>query len=206
MNYKEQLQNTEIKSESKRINSQPMSWGTKEDCLDLIKVGMVRFDETIKEFQMLPEYYKIAEWMSGTEGTGLALIGDSGRGKTIFMTKVFPVLYRLWYIENKKIDKSIRAIKSEYLCEKNEEQEGFPYYYKTNVITDEAGREQTSIVEYKKRDLFPLWLDNCIERGWPPYFTTNLNEPELEIRYGIHIVNRIKHACKVVIFKGVSLW
>ena len=49
-------------------------------------------DKTAINFEFLPEYEAIIDWMTNTRGMGLLLTGDCGRGKSTILTGVIPVL------------------------------------------------------------------------------------------------------------------
>lgn len=204
MNYNEFL-NQQDKKQPVKVRAEAMSFGTLEECRKNLEDGMIKLDKTIDEkigrpFKMLPEYKEIIDWLSDTKGMGLALIGNSGQGKTIITTRVIPSLMD-W-----KYQKRPQTIKSIQFSERNMKVEKHPYFYNTNVIVGEVGRENEITIDYQKRDLFPLWIDNCIEKGYAPIFTANMDDEEIKKRYGEYIWNRIRHACKIVIFTGKSLW
>ena len=52
-------------------------------------------DTTYDNPRYLPEYDEIVDWMVDTKDKGLLLMGDCGRGKSIIITGVIPVLLKL---------------------------------------------------------------------------------------------------------------
>ena len=69
-----------------------LSWGDKDYCEGLFCEIFRRVDTSIVRYRHLPEYAGIIDWMTSTEGRGLLLYGDCGRGKSIILTGVVPVL------------------------------------------------------------------------------------------------------------------
>ena len=69
-----------------------LSWGDRDYCEGLFCEIFRRVDTSIVRYRHLPEYAGIIDWMASTEGRGLLLYGDCGRGKSIILTGVVPVL------------------------------------------------------------------------------------------------------------------
>lgn len=69
-----------------------LSWGDRDYCEGLFCEIFRRVDTSIVRYRHLPEYVGIIDWMTSTEGRGLLLYGDCGRGKSIILTGVVPVL------------------------------------------------------------------------------------------------------------------
>jgi len=167
------------------------SWGNYAECEQIFIGAMKHADNSIKEVVIDREHKEIIEWMTDTKGKGLALIGDSGRGKTLFLHGVLPYLLSA-------AEKVPRMIKAYQL------KECIGYGL---VLIDELGREPTAVYKnYEKIDAFPIHVDSCVDSSKPLFFTTNLGKSEFIKRYGGYIFNRIKKNCKIIIFKGDSLW
>ena len=70
-------------------------WGkTSQECKALFTRIFMQVDDTIDDFVWLPEYDQIVDWMTNTNDKGLMLMGDCGRGKSLILNYVLPVLFR----------------------------------------------------------------------------------------------------------------
>ena len=69
------------------------SFGTYEECLSLFKEAFRLVDKTVVKYQHLAEYDTVVRWLSDTKGKGLFLIGNCGRGKSIIVTGVLPLIF-----------------------------------------------------------------------------------------------------------------
>lgn len=81
--------------EEKRIvvrRPENLSWGSREYCEGLFCEVFRRVDKSIVRYRHLREYAAVIDWMTSTAGRGLLLYGDCGRGKSVILTGVVPVL------------------------------------------------------------------------------------------------------------------
>ena len=71
------------------------SFGTYSECEELFKQAFILTDLSIQEgeFQMLPEYKEVIQWLSASEGKGLQMVGSNGRGKTAILKGVLPLIF-----------------------------------------------------------------------------------------------------------------
>lgn len=178
----------------KRQSSFLFRWARTEiEALDIIKRGFIYSDEKVSEltFEETEELKKIALWMTDTAGQGLALIGSSGRGKTLFMHGVLPHLL----ISKGKVPFPIKAVE---LDNNN---------YGKILLIDEIGREDLVFDKNRgKIDRFAEYVDYCADKNRPLFFTSNLSKDKFSERYGEHIFNRVTSICKVIIHNGKSMW
>lgn len=170
-------------------------WGlTIEENIAIIKRGYEFCDPdsfSKSEFHASSEVEEYAKWMTNTNGKGLALIGASGRGKTLFMHGVLPHLL----ICKHKVPNTVKA---------TDLQAGIREHI---MLIDEVGREDLIFdKERGKIDRFPLYVDMCADKGLPLFFTSNLTQKQFVTRYGSHIMNRVISICNLVISKGESYW
>jgi DNA replication protein DnaC len=148
-------------------------------------------DFSNNEFKATDDMKKIAQWMTDTKGKGLALIGQSGRGKTMFLHGVLPHLL----INKGKVPHSIKAVDLDNMN------------YGKILLIDEVGREDKVFDKIKgKIDRFPLYVDYCADHGRPLFFTSNLSKQQFIDRYDIHIYNRVTSITNTVICNGESMW
>ena len=170
------------------------SFGTPEQCRELFIEAFKAADSTIDQYQHLPEYDQVITWMTDTKGKGLLLAGSCGRGKSIILTGVLPIILMqrfnkifIPYHAN-QIPGEINTIMKKWAIgldeigvepqvnNYGERHEGF------NTITDEVERHMKLL---------------CI--------STNLNSKQILERYGERPLDRIYRHCKIIRFKGESL-
>ena len=167
------------------------SFGQFAECENLFSSIFKEVDKTVIKFEMLPEYIEILKWMQDNKGKGLALFGSVGRGKTVISSFILPVLFEMKY--NKVLTPQI----AEGLTRDS--------LNKWAYCIDDIGTE--SIVnEYgTKTDMVSYAINDAEHYLKPLFLTSNLTENEIIKRYGIHMYDRIKRLCKIVIFTGKSL-
>lgn len=190
-------------------NPQTLSWGDKEVCEALFTSLFRRLDKSISVYEHLPEYVEIIDWMSNTEGKGLVLKGDCGRGKSIIATCMLPVLLATksiatYPVQADDFEKPYpfaantmgmdpRAANLDYLIK-------CPY-----PIIDELGTEKL-VNEYGEKYEGFNSIINAAERYYRPLFiSTNLTTDQLLNRYGERTLDRLQHLCRIVEFHGDSL-
>jgi len=149
-------------------------------------------DQTVTQFKILPEYKEIFEWMTDSKGKGLALFGSVGRGKTVINSFIIPVLFYNKY--NKVLTPQI-AEKLTIESLKN----------KWAYCIDDIGTEEIVNDYGNKTDMVSYAINDAEHYLKPLFLTSNLTEKEMIQRYGIHLFDRIKRLCKIVVFTGKSL-
>jgi len=186
-----------------------LSWGDRETCEALFPALFRKLDGSIATYRHISEYEQIIDWMAETGGMGLLLIGDCGRGKSIIATCLVPVLLamknlvaypvhaddleRIYPFAASTIGMDPKMSNLEYLCRCS-----YP-------IIDELGVEP-QINDYGERYEGFNRVINAAERHFRPLFiSTNLTKQELLGRYGERTLDRLRHLCRIVEFKGESL-
>lgn len=180
------------------------SWGkTPQDCRSLFIQIFKQVDDTIDNFVWLPEYEQIVDWMISTNDKGLMLMGDCGRGKSLILNYVLPVLFRMY-------NRNVRPVHAQDLGRT------FPYsttnetyldrLLQTNFpIIDEIGVEPMMNDYGEKTEGLNMILNVAERYHRPVFISTNLSELQLLDRYGERTVDRLAHLCRTVHFKGDSL-
>ena len=142
-------------------------------------------------FVWLPEYYKVATWMTDNAGRGLLLMGNVGRGKTEIGRNILPAVidYYCRRIVNCYDAVDLSARKSEFLhnC--------WP------LCIDDLGTEKDA----KSRDVFERLADQMEKRGRFLIVTTNLSGEDIRRIYGDRVYDRLKGNTTCIIFKGESM-
>lgn len=150
-------------------------------------------DKTIKDFNWLPEYEKIIEWMVNPNKKGLLLSGDPGRLKTITTTLIFPVLWHQLYgfivkpVEASEIELNMQLFKNSPI-----------------INIDDVGTEPTINDFGSKYEPFSRLVDFCEKNSKILIITTNYSRKEMWTRYGTRTVDRLDLLCEPIPFKGDS--
>ena len=142
-------------------------------------------------FVWLPEYSKVAEWMTDNSGRGLLVKGNVGRGKTEIGRNILPAVINHYYrrIVNCYDAVDLSARKNEFLdnC--------WP------MCIDDLGTEKDA----KSRDVFERLADQMEKRSRFLIVTTNLTTGEIRERYGDRVFDRLKGNTTCIVFKGDSM-
>lgn len=170
------------------------SFGERKECECIINEAFVALDKSIKNFEFLPEYNQVVDWMTDTKGKGLFLQGDVGRGKSIIVTGFIPLLMLDSY---KKVVKPCQA-------------ELIPERYKTlmrswSICIDDLGTEPKVNDFGERYEGFPHIANAAEAKLKLMFISTNLSSEQLLDRYGERTMDRIRRLCKIVKFKGKSL-
>lgn len=142
----------------------------------------------------LPEYDKVAEYLSNNKGKGLLCYGNCGRGKTLLCRHVIiPILYHVlnrvtYYYDASEMNKSIDAIKRTRYA-----------------VIDDIGIEGIAVDYGERRMAVPEIVDNAEKNGNLLILTTNLSFDEMNEKYGTRTMDRLASVCHAIRFKGESL-
>ena len=184
------------------------SWGTHEECDRLFRYIFRQVDRTFDIYEHLPEYNEVIDWMTNTDDKGLMLMGDCGRGKSVIINGVIPVLFKMndftvraVHAQNfskfmPPLPKTTHWVNRTYLDDLL--QSAYP-------IIDELGVE-TMMNDYGEKSEGFNQILNYAERYHRPVFvTTNLTEVQILDRYGERTMDRLAHLCRTIHFEGESL-
>jgi len=171
-----------------------LSFGTKEECRELFEAAFKAADTTVTNYQHLPEYDQIIDWMTDNKDQGLMLAGSCGRGKTVIITGVLPIL--MHYKLNKVV------------CPKHADEipTSIPLFLgKWAAVIDELGVEPQVNNYGEKSEGFNTIINDIEKRMSLIFISTNLTSKEILDRYGVRRLDRIYRLCKIVRFAGDSL-
>ena len=171
---------------------QRYSFGTYEECLSIFKEAFKLVDKTVTEYRHLPEYDTIAHWLSDNKGKGLFLIGNCGRGKSVIITGVLPLIF------NAKKGKILRPIPARNLHTVTE-------YTSPFIVIDDIGTEEIINDYGTKIDAVENAIFEAEDDLKLLLLTSNLDASSIKERYGERIYDRIKRLCLVVFIRGESL-
>tara|TARA_R110002073_G_scaffold14560_2_gene59402 strand:+ start:927 stop:1505 length:579 start_codon:yes stop_codon:yes gene_type:complete len=171
---------------------QRYSFGNIKECKELFVEAFKLVDKTISEYKHLDEYNHVISWLSDTKGKGLFLIGNCGRGKSVIITGVLPLIF------NAKIGKILKPIPARKLHKITE-------YPSPFIVIDDIGTEEIINDYGTKIDAVENAIFEAEDDLKLLLLTSNLDAAAIKQRYGERIYDRIKRLCKVVFMKGESL-
>lgn len=195
MDYKEAI---ETLRGQHRINvvrgASGFSFGTKEECTVLFQEAFKAVDLSVRDYKHLPEYDQVIDWMTDTKDKGLWMMGDCGRGKSVILTGVLPILMLA------KRNKVLTTYPAEHIPILEN-----TILKKWAIALDDIGTE-TQVNDYgEKHEGFNAIMNEAERRMAPVFGTTNLNPNELLERYGERTMERIYRLCRIIKFEGPSL-
>ena len=144
----------------------------------------------------LPEYDKIAEWLSNNHKKGLLLIGPPGVGKTVITMKVIPMILHIYY---KRI---FSCFQSTELVNRKAYEEVMHY---RNIVIDDVGIEGVYNDFGNPHVVFSEVVDNIEKRGVLLVATSNLTIEEIKSKYGLRTYDRLRAHMALVVIKEKSL-
>ena len=170
------------KKTPKRINN---AWGR-----ELIDEGMSFY---VGKYTWLQCYDEIVEWLADNGGKGLLCVGDFGLGKTFICTKILTAMFDEW--------------KWDYICVSAYEMSRRVDDVKKHeiIIIDDFGVEGEAVVYGEHRHIFNEIVDFAERNGIMLILTSNLSVEEMQKKYGVRTVDRLKKITKAVVFEGKSL-
>ena len=147
-----------------------------------------------REAVWLPEYDRVAEWLSGNKGRGLFLYGNCGRGKSVLCRFALPAILLKYcrkvvtVFDIQDMNRDIDTVLSKHL-----------------ISLDDIGTEEISIKYGERRMAFAEIMDAAEKQGKLLIVSTNLNDKDIRERYGDRILDRIVATTTRVLFTGKSL-
>lgn len=185
------------------------SWGSREYCEGLFCKVFRRVDKSIGRYRHLREYAEVIDWMTSTAGRGLLLYGDCGRGKSVILTGVVPVLLAMKGCHTVPIHADDFQKPYDFAASTagyDPKMSNLDYLARTAYpIIDELGVEPL-INDYGEKYEGFNRIINAAERYLRPLFlSTNLSKEQLLRRYGERTFDRLTHLCRPVKFEGESL-
>lgn len=147
-----------------------------------------------EEVVWLPEYEKVADWLTDNKGRGLFMFGNCGRGKSLLGRYVLPAIILSC------CQKVVNVFDMQDL------NANLDLALKKHLVSlDDVGTEEMAVKYGERRMAFPEIMDAAEKCGKLVIVSTNLGESELRERYGDRILDRIKALTFRVCFNGESL-
>jgi DNA replication protein DnaC len=166
------------------------SFGTYEECKSMFVESFKMVDKTIKNFEYLDEYDSVVKWMVNTDGKGLLMAGSCGRGKSVILNGVLPLLFRA------RFNKVLRPVAARNLHEIKE--------YPVFIVVDDIGQDEIVNNYGTKVDAVEDFISEAEDKMKLLLLTSNLTGKQIRDRYGERIYDRINRLCNVVVFTGKS--
>lgn len=152
-------------------------------------------------YQWLPEYDKVVDWLTDNDNRGLLVFGSNGRGKSVICTKIIPVIFKFYLkLEYFYFDASDLSA-----CNKNDIDHYNIHYSNSPIIIDDIGVESITGNYGEKIDLVSEIIDRCEKRSRLIILTTNLTPTEITERYGLRTFDRLRGLTRSIKFNGESL-
>lgn len=139
-------------------------------------------------------YAPVVDWMQDNRGKGLLMTGGCGLGKTLIGTYILPVLI---HDVHRKIVKCVEAQRLN--------SEAAKIAGKHLLSIDDLGCEAILNQYGSKRMVFADIVDAAEKEGKLLIVSTNLTVAEMQEKYGIRTVDRLRGITKFVPFTGESL-
>jgi DNA replication protein DnaC len=164
--------------------------GKREEIKEMFIKAFEYYDKTIDEYNHLPAYDEIIDWMVDTSGRGLMLMGECGLGKSTILNYVIPAIFRT------RTNKILRSVPAKELGAVDRNKAPF-------IIIDDLGTESIKNDYGTKIDAVADAISYAEDSSKTLLITTNLTPQALKERYDERTLDRLRK-CKVVIIKGKS--
>ncbi len=164
--------------------------GKREEIKEMFIKAFEYYDKTIDEYNHLPAYDEIIDWMVDTKGRGLMLMGECGLGKSTILNYVIPAIFRT------RTNKILRSVPAKELGIVDRNKAPF-------IIIDDLGTESIKNDYGTKIDAVADAISYAEDSSKTLLITTNLTPQALKERYDERTLDRLRK-CKVVIIKGKS--
>ena len=148
------------------------------------------------QLEWLPEYDAVAGWLSDNGGKGLLLFGSIGRGKSLLLKYILPLIF---------ITHLNRIIT---VADCGDNRLDIDDFLRKNIIgLDDIGTEPMRNLKFGTERNIVIEAFNAAEFNEKMFVigSTNLTRDEMRERYGDRIIDRMLHLCHRVVFNGNSL-
>ena len=170
-----------------------------KDAKDILTRGLKHFLGDNCEW--LPEYDEVADWLTDNKCRGLLVFGSNGRGKTVICTKVLPLIFK-HYLKKEIYMVDATDLNAYY---RNQSDNFYITTADVPIIIDDIGVESI-VSEYgDKKDLVSEIIDRSEKRNRLLIMTTNLTPTEIEERYGLRTLDRLKSIVRAIKCHGDSM-
>lgn len=157
-------------------------------------------------FKWLPDYDKVATWLSDNKGRGLLCVGTPGLGKSVLCCDVLPTI-----LGGQDWQKKIIVVQAKEMRQRIDE-----LLHARCVVIDDLGKEPRKYYGNTDNTFFDL-CEASAHGGLLLIITTNLSTTpvqsqfrniypdSIQERYGAEVLDRLKSITKMVRLEGQSL-
>lgn len=148
-----------------------------------------------EKIEWIPEYDKIAQWLTDNKGKGLFLYGANGRGKTVMIEIVIPAILSVYFKKVVTITsaKGMNVVIEDKLILDD-------LLNKKLLSIDDVGKESDLTHYGMIRVAFAEIMDNAEKKGNFILATSNLDAKQLLEKYDNAVMERIKSCCARISF------
>lgn len=143
----------------------------------------------------LPEYDRVAKWLSDNKGKGLLLYGNCGLGKSLLVRYAIPALFRAFH---EKVFTIVDCGRQQYNIDE--------ILAKKFIVLDDVGVEVDRVEYGTRRNIVVEAISKAQDNpDTMLMMSSNLDGDAIRERYGDRIYDRVKYLCHRVAFNGQSL-
>lgn len=193
MNYDEIL--NQLKTEGNPTPSPRFRFSIPNAREELEKAMAAVLSRMGEKLVWLPEYDKVAEWLTNNHGKGLLLYGNCGRGKSLLARYAIPMLFRAF----------CQRIVSVVDC--GSQQVNIDEILRRKLISlDDIGVEVDRVDYGTRRNIVIEAINKAQDNpDTMLIMSSNLSGDAIRERYGARIFDRVKYLCHRISFNGQSL-
>lgn len=178
-----------------------LKFGLQDSKQLMTQVGSKYLSKQNKEFEWLPEYDKIAAWLTDNEGKGLLLSGAPGRGKTLIAQCVIPFIFKSIAQKINMPWGMISFHAGDFELEDVRKVNNPKLFYGF----DDLGVEQRVDNWNRSLRLFDQIVEQAMDHGLLLLITTNLSKSQLAERYSSATLDRLYSVTRLIACPGESL-
>ena len=193
MTFENNIKKALKRLELNKRQTESLSFGSFDECRNVIVDVFCNVDATItrKSLVWLPQYDKVAKWMSNTQGKGLVLTGRCGTGKSLILNYVLPICF---LTKMRKVVKSVHAkecLDVEFMKD---------LLSRKIIAIDDVGSEAQMVRYGQRYDVIHDLMLSIEDKNKTLLMTSNLTGKELEDRYDERAMDRLVKMCEIVKF------
>ena len=155
--------------------------------------------------QWLPEYEKVASWLSDNQGKGLLCWGDCGRGKSLLCQRLLPAIIHRYcrLVVNCYTALDLNAFDA---TESKSRRLLYDEIRQWKIISiDDMGTEPQACIFGETHDFMAELADECERKQKLLILSTNLSREQIITRYQLRTFDRLCALTTRVKFSGKSL-